>query len=133
MEFTIHPYNSEKTVEQVMLIDGSIVDWLLTARGLTGPAVRIATYIRDRLMPQIDAKPIARPCAGCGGQGAAHHPSLRIRSLKCVACAMRKDGRSPRLLGFLRSAGERSNAHSAASRQSPTGLQHRWLSAGVRT
>ncbi len=68
MEFTIHPYNGEKTVEQVMLVDGSIVDWLLTARGLTGPAARIATYIQDRLMPQIDAKPIARPCAGCGGQ-----------------------------------------------------------------
>ena len=68
MEFTIHPYNGEKTVEQVMLIDGSIVDWLLTARGLTGPAAGIATYIQDRLMPQIDAKPIVWPCTGCGGQ-----------------------------------------------------------------
>lgn len=76
MEFTISPYGGTKTVEQVMLIDGSIVGWLLSAPGLAGPAARIAAHIEGQLLPKVDAKPFVEPCAGCGGQATyltSHH------------------------------------------------------------
>ena len=68
MRFTISPHLGKKTVEQVVIVDGSNVDWLLTKRGLQGPAARIAAHIRGKLLPRLDAKPIVPPCEGCGGQ-----------------------------------------------------------------